>query len=124
MIDQLLQLIWTLLIIIFVLAAAYVFTRYVLGRVPMGSMRPRTRRINTLEQLPVGRNQKLLLVQMDDEVYFLGVSEDNIVCISRVSEEKVKRWSDEDEILRMTQSRVDFTGALGKVLGRPKKGED
>ncbi len=113
-----------LFIIILVLCLAYFFTRYVLGRMPMGNLKPRVRRMNMIEQLPVGRNQKLILVQMDDEVYFLGVSEDSINCINRIGPDQVKRWSEEDEILRMTQTRMGFQEAMGKVLGHEKKGEE
>ena len=58
--DEIVSLVWALAVICGVLALSYWFTRYVAGRASAG--RPRGRQIQLLEEIPVGKDQKLLLV--------------------------------------------------------------
>ena len=71
--PEILQLLWALLVIIAVLALAYLFTRYGAGRLN-GMFRPRRRRMTVVEQVPLGRDQRLVLVRMGDTLYLLGVT--------------------------------------------------
>lgn len=114
MLDGLIDLIWAILVVLAVLALAYVFTRFLVGRTSGGTIRYRGRRITVLEQATVGKDQKLLLVQMGEQFYFLGSTPGGITCLEQVSPEESQRWKLEDEA-RSGQQPPSFQEALRKV---------
>lgn len=71
--PEILQLLWALLVIAVVLVLAYLFTRYGAGRLS-GAIRPRSRRMTVVEQISLGRDQRLVLVRVGDTLYLLGVT--------------------------------------------------
>ncbi len=123
--DSILSLISSLIIIIAVLFAAYAFTKFLAGRLYAGQNTYRTRRMKVLEQITTGKDQKLMLVQMGEQLYFLGVTSGSITCIERVSKEQASEWNDEDKQKQAQQSEMNFSDTLRKVAqqfnskGRP-----
>ena len=69
--PEILSALWALFVIAAVLALAYAFTRYVAGRIP--AVR-RGKHITILEQVSIGKDQKLLLVKLGKNIYLLGLS--------------------------------------------------
>ena len=119
--KEVLSLLWTILVVVAVLALAYWFTRGVIGR-SMGdnAIRSRGRRATVLEQVAVGKDQKLLLVQVGERIYFLGSTPGGISCLEEVSPEEAERWKQEDQAGRATPPGLSFQEALKKVLERRK----
>lgn len=113
-----LSLVWALLAICAVLLGAYWFTRHVVGRLPVAG-RLRGRRIRVLEQVPVGRDQKLLLVQVGDQVHLIGTAQGGISCLWSVPKEEVERWRQEAE--EQTPAGPGFEQALRDVLRQQEK---
>lgn len=62
--PEITSLLWALAVTVLMLALAYWFTRYVVGRLAGGRLLPRQSRMTVLEQLSVGRDQRLLLVKV------------------------------------------------------------
>ena len=104
------------LAICLVLALAYGFTRYVVGRSAVGHRLSRHMRV--LEQLSVGRDQKLLLVQVGEEIHLLGAAQGGITHLRTISPEEAERWRQEASQKAETMS---FQKALGEVLRQRKK---
>ncbi len=121
MLDEVLSLIWALLMIVVVLALAYLFTRYVAGIATVKGFKPRGRKINILEQIAISKDQKLLLVKVGEKVYFLGSSQGSINQISEISKEELSLWEEEDEAFK-TSENMSFKDALKKVMSKNQDG--
>ncbi len=67
------EVLWTICAILGVLVLAYLFTRYVAGRGQGGGpSRLGKRMLTILDQVAVGKDQRLLLVRAGETYYFLG----------------------------------------------------
>ncbi len=126
MIEDLFGILSAIIIIIAVMALAYLFTRHVVGRfgqsgLIMGSFgtTPRKRRISVLEQVVIGKDQKLMLVKMDDEIYFLAVSQNGTNLLKKVEREQAELWAMQDSEL-LSDVPSDFQTSLRKVLSNMK----
>lgn len=60
------------------------------GRLPNGE-------ISILAQMPLGREQRLVVVECAARYFLLGVTEHNISMLSELSEEDAQRWKQEQE---------------------------
>ncbi len=126
MIEELFGLLSTLIIIIAVMALAYLFTRHVVGRLPQNGQiiggigsKARKKRISVLEQSVIGKDQRLMLVKMDDVVYFLAVTPTGSTVLKEVPPEQLQRWELEDSEL-LSDVPSDFQSSLRKVIGDMK----
>lgn len=116
--KDVLSLVGTLAAVCAILALAYLFTRYVVGRtaLPRGL---RGRHITILEQVPVGRDQKLLLVQVGERVYLLGASQGSVTYLRTVPEEEADRWR--TEAAESPVPEMSFQEALRNVIRQRKR---
>ena len=87
------ELFWALLAVIAVLFSAYLFTKYVAGR-PGGLVHFQKGRMAVLDQIPIGREQTLLLVALGNYVYLLGVAQGSVTRLERFSEQE---WAELEE---------------------------
>ena len=78
------QVLWTLLITCGILLLAYWFTRRVAGQ--LTAKRGAGGRMEVLEQLPLGRDQKLVLARVGQKLYLLGVSPAGVSCLRTFTE--------------------------------------
>ncbi len=113
--ESLFSLISSLLIIVAILFLAYLFTKYVAGRLYSGQSSYRSKRMKVLETINTGKDQKLMLVQMGENIYFLGLSQGNVTCIERVSQEQAKKWTQEDNEKYSQLPETSFSDTLKKV---------
>ena len=118
MLENVTGLVGALLAIVLVLALAYVFTRYVVGRAPTG-VRP-GRRMTVLEQMNLGRDQKLLLVQVGDSVYLLGVAQGSVTYLRTIPKAQVDQWKQDAEGGAGAEN-PSFGAALQTVLRQRRK---
>ena len=116
--PETLQLVWALLVVAAVLALAYLATRFLGGRMGAGA-RLRRGRVTVLEQIPLGRDQKLLLVRMGGFLYLLGVTQGGITRLEKIPEEKLAGQEGEPSAGR--DQPPSFSEALKKVLEQRKK---
>ena len=117
--ETVLSLVGALAAICVVLALSYLFTRDVVGRtgLPRGL---RGRHITILEQVPVGREQKLLLVQVGERVYLLGASQGSVTYLRTVPEEEAAKWRAEDAAAHPAPE-LSFQEALRNVIRQRKR---
>ena len=117
--EELIDLLWAILVVAAVPVLAYAFTRFVAGRAG-GTFRYRGRRITVLEQVTVGRDQKILLVKLGEGFYFLGSTQGAISCLVQVTPEEAERWQQEDEERGQAASSLSFREAMRKVMEQRK----
>lgn len=117
MLDEILTLLWTVLVVVLVLILAYVFTRFVVGRASGRWTSGGGQKIRVLERVPIGKDQKLLLVQLGEEYQFLGVTSGMVTCLRRVSEEEAMRWQQEEA---KKPQPMSFQESLRQVLEQRK----
>ena len=118
MTDEILALIWGLAVIVLVLVLAYLFTRYVAGRGMSGPVKGRY--VKVLEAVSVGREQKLLLVQVGDQIHLLGVTAGRITELQTVGREEFDHWRESAGQSPAPES-VSFQEALRRVLQQRRK---
>lgn len=114
------ELLWSLLVVALILALAYLFTKYAAGRLGSG-LRLRRGKMAILEQIPVGRDQKLLLVRVGNEVHLLGVAQGGITLLERISPEELEQWKQEEAEQTEASQKMSFQDALKKVLEQRKR---
>ena len=80
------------------------------GRLPNGEF-------SVLAQIPLGREQRLIVVECAARYFLLGVTEHNISMLSELSEEEVRQWKEEQEE-PVPGSRQSFSALLQNKMRR------
>ena len=73
--------------------------------------------ITVLEKVPVGRDQKLLLVKLGEEYYFLGAGPSGITCLGQVPKQTVEEW---EKAKKDQPSPMSFRQSLEQVIKQRK----
>ncbi len=125
MLENIISLLSTLIIIALILALAYLSTRFIASKSVFLGSGYKTRRIKIQEQITTGKDQKLMLVQMGQTIYFIASGPNGAVCIDKVSEQEAQLWQEEDEQKLAVQENLSFSDSLKKAAeqfnkkGRP-----
>lgn len=102
-----------------VLLLSYWFTRYVVaGRAAAGRLKGR--HVTVLEEIQVGKDQKLLLVQAGEQICLLGAAPGGITCLRTLNREEMGQWEQEGAPEGACQ-RISFQEALKSVLQQRRK---
>lgn len=113
-------LLWALFVTCLILALAYWFTRYVVGNMAGGRL-GRGRYITVLEQISVGKDQRLLLVKVGERLYLYGAAPGGFTNLGEVPQELL----DDEEITPGSKSNAagseNFAQALRRVLEQRKR---
>ena len=80
------------------------------GRLPNGEM-------SILAQVPLGREQRLIVVECAAHYFLLGVTEHNISMLTELSEEDVQQWMPEQED-SVPGSKQSYTTLLQNKMRR------
>lgn len=80
------------------------------GRLPNGE-------ISILTQIPLGRGQRLVVVECAARYFLLGVTEHNISMLSELGEEDVQQWKYEQEN-PASESKQSFVTLLQNKMRR------
>ena len=115
--KDLLSLLGTLVVIVAVLALAYVFTRYVAGHTVSGGPAKGGEHLSVIAQLPLGREQKLVLVWLGERCLLLGVTQSSIVCLRELSAEEAAELQQK----AAEPAAPSFHNALRSVLEQRKR---
>ena len=107
------EVLWTICAILGVLVLAYLFTRYVAGR------RLGKRMLTILDQVAVGKDQRLLLVRAGETYYFLGVTQGSITCLEKLTAEEAEAWMGGAD--GAAAPKMGFQEALHSVLEQRKQ---
>ena len=84
------QVLWALLLTCGVLVLAYWSTRRMVGH--MALRRKMGGRMEVLDQMPLGRDQRLVLARVGQTVYLLGVNSGGISCLRVLTKEEAGDW--------------------------------
>mgnify|MGYP002588675078 FL=1 len=110
----------TICAILGVLVLAYLFTRYVAGRGQGGGpSRLGKRMLTILDQVAVGKDQRLLLVRAGETYYFLGVTQGSITCLEKLTAEEAEAWMGGAD--GAAAPKMGFQEALHSVLEQRKQ---
>lgn len=117
---------WLLISVIIILGLAYWVTRRVarvasIGGYPIGA---KDQRMKVLARLPLGKEGTLVMVQVNDRYFLLGVTAGRISSLAEFTEEEVEIWlhptADADE-----KNKVPcFQGMLRKMLRQKDGGRE
>ena len=114
------EVLWTICAILGVLVLAYLFTRYVAGRGQGGGpSRLGKRMLTILDQVAVGKDQRLLLVRAGETYYFLGVTQGSITCLEKLTAEEAEAWMGGAD--GAAAPKMGFQEALHSVLEQRRK---
>lgn len=118
-----LSLLWAVICCVLVIGLAYWFTKYVVGRGKLGSlgMSRRTDGIEVLTQMPLGKEQRLLVVKAAGRYFLLGATAAGISCLAEFTPEEAQVWCSEHTDPAQ-QRPPSFTEALQKVLKEKWRG--
>ena len=117
--EVVLSLLWTLLVTGGMLALAYWFTRHVVGRMAPSGMAC-GRNLEVLEQVAMGKDQRLMLVRVGQRVLILASTPGGITNLGELSEEEAaKLRPPEGESPRLSDG---FAQTLRRVLEQRKRG--
>ena len=118
------ELIWMLVAIVLILGLAYVVTRFVGGNIPAGTSRKaRGKMICSVEQVYMGRDRQIVLVQAGDRYLLLGNTPNQITTLAEFTAEEVEAWREKEKETEGEAQRMSFSQALQKVL-KQRSGRD
>ena len=92
--GSLLSVLWLLICVVAVSGLAYWFTKYVAGRGGLGVFGPLKAGggLAILAQLPLGREQKLVVAQAGERYFLLGVTGSDITMLAEFTAEEAALW--------------------------------
>ena len=111
------ELIWMLVAVVLILGLAYVVTRLVAGNIPARSARKtRGKMLGSVEQLYMGRDRQIVLVQAGDRYLLLGNTPTQITTLAEFTAEEVEAWREKERETEGEAQSMSFSQALQKVL--------
>lgn len=120
--SDILALVGMLVAMAAVLGLAYLFTRYVAARGLVGGMPSAPgRRMKVLDQLPLGKDQKLALVQAGERYFLLGVTPAGMTNLAELTAEEAALWSQTAEGGDQPHPPSFRDALLGQLKTRTKK---
>ena len=105
---------WLIICVVLVMGLAYWFTRYVAGRGALRGFQP-GRQMEALDQLPLGRDQRVVLVRAGERFLLLGATPAGISLLAEHTKEEAASWK------REAEERPGFQEALMTVLSKKKR---
>ena len=111
------SLLWMVVSVVVIIGLAYWFTRYVAGRGGMGAFAPLRagEGLELLAQLPLGRDQRLVVAQAGERCFLLGVTASGISLLAEFTEEEAALWRDQSGAVKKRET-PSFREALDTVL--------
>lgn len=100
-----------------ILLLAYVFTRYVVGGRMLsgfGGM-SRSGRLQLLEQLSLGREERIAVVQAGERYVLVGITKQSVTLLLELTAEEGARW---EELRKQPQQMPTFKKELMERLKR------
>ena len=117
--SEIKALLWALVVTCVALVLAYWFTRHVVGRLMVG--RSLRSRLTVLDQVSLGRDQRLVLARAGETVYLLGVTPGGISCLQVLSKEEAAPWLEQTQTPDLSKDRPNFWEAMRKVMEQKKR---
>lgn len=115
--NPLLSLLWMVVSVAIIIGLAYWFTRYVAGRGGFGAFGPLKagEGLEILAQLPLGREQRLVVVRAGERWFLLGATASEISVLTEFTAEEAALWQERAEAQEKRET-PSFREALNTVL--------
>lgn len=108
--------VWMVVCIVLIIGLAYWFTRNVAGRGAFGAFQT-GRRMEVLDQLPLGRDQRVVLARAGGRCLLLGVTPAGITLLAELTEEEAAAWKQP----QAAEERPGFKEAFLTVLKQKER---
>lgn len=113
--SSLLSLLWMLICVLVIIALAYFFTKYVVGRSKLGmTFSEKQNIIKVMTRLSIGKDGQLLLVQVGEKYFLLGNTAAGITNLAEFTPEEAEAWKSKEDPPGGDQP-PSFREALGKA---------
>lgn len=115
--NPIFSLLWMIVSVVIIIGLAYWFTKYVAGRGGLGAFGPLKAGIGleVLAQMPLGREQKLIVAQAGERCFLLGVTASEISMLAEFTAEEAALWRRSTETEDQSET-PSFRQALNTVL--------
>lgn len=115
--NPIFSLAWMVLSVVVIIGLAYWFTKYVGRRGGLGAFGPLKAGggLEVLAQLPLGRDQKVVVAQAGERYFLLGVTASEISLLAEFTAEEAACWREQAATADKTQT-PSFRQALDTVL--------
>ena len=116
-----LTLMGALIAIVVVIGLAYWFTRYIAGGAMLRTFgMPKNGQMKVLEQIQLGKDQRLAVVQAAGRFLLLGVTPQNLTVLAEFTPEEAASWL-EEQAAAAEKRPPDFKQALLDALQNRKQ---
>lgn len=95
--PEILSLLGMLVIVAGVLVMAYFFTRYVAARGMAGYPAIRGQKLKVLDQMSLGRDQRLLVIQAGERFFLVGAAATGFTMLAELTGQEAEQWTDKGE---------------------------
>lgn len=89
--TTLVSFLWLIICLVLVIGLAYWFTRYMAGRGAFGAFQGGGQ-MEVLDQLSLGRDQRIVLARAGKRFLLLGVTPSGIALLAELTEEEAASW--------------------------------
>ena len=115
--SPLLSLAWMVVCVLVIAVLAYWVTKYVAGRGGLGAFGPLKmgEGLEILAQLPLGRDQRVVVARAGERFLLLGVTAAQITLLTELTEEEAALWRDQSGTAGKRET-PSFREALNTVL--------
>ena len=114
--TTLISFIWLTVCVVLIIGLAYWFTRYTAGRGTFGAFQA-GQRMEVLDHLPLGRDQRVILARVGDRHLLLGVTQAEIRLLAELTAEEAASWKPGEA----DGERPDFKEALISVIKQKRR---
>ena len=113
------ELLWLLAAVLLVMGLAYLFTKYIGRAVSVTSHRGgRVKMLNVVEQMYMGRDRQIVLVQAGERYFLLGSTATHISTLAEIPAEEIDAWREKDGQRGEDGQPMSFAQSLQEVLKR------
>lgn len=115
--NPIFSLLWMVVSVVAIIGLAYWFTKYAGRRGGLGAFGPLKAGggLEVLAQLPLGRDQKMIVVQAGQRHFLLGVTSSEISLLAEFTAEEAACWREQAETASQKET-PSFRQALDTVL--------
>lgn len=114
--TTLISFLWLVICVVLTIGLAYWFTRYIASRGGFGTLNG-GRQMEVLDQLTLGRDQKMVLVRAGGRYLLLGVTPAGISLLAELTAEEAASWKMPQE----AGEKMSFSAAFEAVLKQKKR---
>ena len=109
---------WLIICVVLIIGLAYWFTRFVAKRGGFGAFQA-GRQMEILDQLLLGRDQRMVLARAGGRYLLLGATPAGITLLAELTEEEAAAWKREPP--RAAEGKPGFKEAFTAVLGQRER---